>query len=61
MKRIKYNIQGVQLTVQFELEKGEVYFDDVLFEDASIFDVVEALRPDLWSEFEARILEEVAS
>jgi hypothetical protein len=58
MQHIKYNIAGVILTVQFEIENGDVHFDDVLFEDASIFDVVEALRPDLWAEFETRILEE---
>jgi len=59
MQNIKYNIAGVRLTVQFEIENGVVHFDDVLFEDASIFDVVVALRPDLLDEFEARILAEV--
>jgi hypothetical protein len=59
MQNIKYNIAGVRLTVQFEIENGDVHFDDVLFEDASIFDVVVALRPDLLDEFEARILAEV--
>jgi hypothetical protein len=59
MNHIRYNIQGVNLRVFYEIENGDVHFDDVTFEDASIFDVVEALRPDLWNEFEARILEEV--